>query len=85
MRAARRVEGELPPEDPRIEPRALPCPFCGGPVTIMAWYGGEATRTTKTSLQCEDEDGKSCPVGPDVVGDTVEEALSLWNTRAARR
>lgn len=70
---------ERPPEDPRIDERAKPCPFCGGPATIVRWHGGGPL---KTMVSCEDAEGLSCPVAPDVTGKTVEEALDRWNTRA---
>lgn len=70
---------ERPPEEPRVDPRAKPCPFCGGPATITKWHGGGPL---KTMVSCEDEHGTSCHVAPDVVGKTLEEALERWNTRA---
>lgn len=69
---------ERPPEEPRVEPRALPCPFCGGPATVVKWHGGGPL---KTCVSCEDENGLSCRVAPSAVANSFEEALDCWNTR----
>lgn len=70
---------------PKVEPEALPCPFCGGRVLIEPWHGG---KRTKVMLSCDNRsdatgpDGVVCEVGPCVTGETRAEALRRWNTRA---
>lgn len=63
---------------PAIEPDALPCPFCGGPAEIEFWHGG---RPTKRMISCI---GENCGTSPSVVGETREQALFHWNSRAAQ-
>jgi hypothetical protein len=63
-------------EKPKIEPRALPCPFCGSPADMEFWHGG---RPTKRMIRCS---AQTCEVSPCVTGETRAEALQHWNTRA---
>lgn len=54
----------------------LACPFCGGEAEIEPWHGGAPT---KHMIACSDS---LCQVGPMVTGETLEEAIEHWNTRA---
>lgn len=60
---------------PRIDPDALPCPFCGGPADIQFWHGGGPS---KRMLRCADN---GCDVQPRVTGATRKVALEKWNYR----
>ncbi len=60
---------------PKIEPAALPCPFCGSPAEIEYWHGGAPT---KRLLSCSNPD---CWVDPSVTGETRQEAIDRWNAR----
>lgn len=64
--------------EPKIEPEALPCPFCGSAVTIEPWHGGAPTKVMLCCIHRSDQ----CEVGPMVTGETRDEALMRWNRRA---
>lgn len=57
------------------------CPFCGRGAEITPWHGGGPD---KHLIGCigSDEEGPYCEIRPTVTGETLEEALALWNTRA---
>lgn len=51
------------------------CPWCNTQPEIVPWHGGAAT---STMVSCPNN---ICPVNPQLVRDTEEEALEEWNTR----
>jgi hypothetical protein len=68
----------------------LPCPFCGDELNIEPWHGG---KPTKMMISCHGLYANSvmgrcngaeitCEVAPIVTGETREEAIRNWNTRA---
>jgi len=54
----------------------LDCPFCGVLPDIELWHGGAPT---KHFVGC---DNGECPVTPQCTGETLQDALDNWNTRA---
>ena len=52
----------------------LPCPFCAHQPIIIERYNGYALPT----VECVNP---KCPAMVDVAGQTVEEAVQLWNDR----
>lgn len=62
----------------------LPCPFCGGKPESEPWHGGAPTKVMISCSNAEygDEDG-GCSVGPQVTGETPEEAAAAWNRRSS--
>ncbi len=65
-----------PAEKAIWEDGAEACPFCGAAAEVVPWHGGAPT---KVRIGCSGED---CEVHPGVTGETPEEALFKWNTRA---
>lgn len=70
-------------------PALLPCPFCGGagrlrkekpapPELPKGWWTVTCVNSTSRAFDC----GHGCGVSPMANGDTLEEAVSDWNTRA---
>lgn len=66
--------------------KPLPCPFCGATEAPHDyangirigdnWFGGKQQRVR---IYCDDD---GCPAHPEVFGETEEEAIARWNTRA---
>jgi len=52
------------------------CPFCGGAATMEPWHGGGPD---KQLVGCWSDE---CEARPSVTGETPEEAIAAWNTRA---
>lgn len=72
--------------EPKIEPAAKPCPFCGAPAKIQYWHGGGPA---KRLISCSGQHDTlfrgtrpiTCHVGPGVTGATRAQALRRWNMR----
>ncbi len=58
----------------RLEPRGMPCPFCGSPAVIQPWHGGKRKRMIRCAYD-------ACYVSPQVTGATAVEAIARWNHR----
>ena len=59
-----------------MEPKMLPCPFCGVDPIIEPWHGGGPR---KRMISCDND---YCAVSPQVTGSTAKAAAERWNTRA---
>lgn len=55
---------------------ADPCPFCGHHPGVQSWHGGPPS---KRMVGCQNDE---CHIAPSAVGDTLKEALAIWNQRA---
>lgn len=68
------LEEKFPEE---VEPKLLPCPFCGGEAEVSSVSGSVDTMYTVGCI------GENCKAGPIVTSfDSEEAAIAIWNTRA---
>jgi restriction alleviation protein Lar len=56
--------------------KALACPFCGYAPMLVRWHGG-GPRKRMIMCRCDEY-----PVCPQISGNTEQQALDKWNTRA---